>query len=240
MTPTQMTTTHSTPPRAAGFAALYLAAAFVAAMLYFLVAAGDPSVTDPAERVDLLVTHQLGIHLMYLVAYVGFGLVLAVLVLGLHARLAGAAPVTARAASAIGLIWAGTLIASGMVYIYGMNAVVDLQATDPAAAAAAWQAIEPVADGLGGAGGELLGGLWVLLTSLAARRGQVLPTWLTWLGVGVGAAGIASTLPGLGALVAAFVLLAVGWLAGLGVALLRERPAEVDRSPSVPLVSAAG
>jgi hypothetical protein len=234
------TTTHSTRPRAAGLAALYLAAALVAAMAYFLVVTGDPSVTDPAERVDLLVAHQLGIHLMYLVAYVGFGLVLAVLVLGLHARLASAAPATAGVASAVGLVWAGTLIASGMVYIHGMNAVVDLRATDPAAAAAAWQAIEPVADGLGGAGGELLGGLWVLLVSLVALHGQVLPRWLSGLGLVAGAAGIASTLPGLGASAAVFVLLVIGWLVGLGIALLREHPADEVRSPAAPLVSAAG
>lgn len=236
-----MITTNSTQQRSVGFAALYLAAAYVAAMLYFLVGTGYPSVTDPVEKVDLLVTHQLGIHLTYLVSYLGFGLVLAVLVLGLHARLASAAPATARVASAIGLIWAGTLIASGMVFTVGMGSVVDLQATDPAAAVATWQAIEPVALGLGGAGGELLGGVWVLLVSLVALRGQALPKGLNWLGLVVGAAGIASTLPGL-ALPAGVVfgLLQLAWFAGVSIALLREHSAEVSRSEAVPLLSAAG
>lgn len=236
-----MITTNSTQQRSVGFAALYLAAAYVAAMLYFLVGTGYPSVTDPVEKVDLLVTHQLGIHLTYLVSYLGFGLVLAVLVLGLHARLASAAPATARVASAIGLIWAGTLIASGMVFTVGMGSVVDLQATDPAAAVATWQAIEPVALGLGGAGGELLGGVWVLLVSVVALRGQALPKGLNWLGLVVGAAGMASTLPGL-ALPAGVVfgLLQLAWFAGVGIALLREHAAVVSRSEAVPLLSAAG
>jgi len=234
-----MVTTKSAQ-RSVGLAALYLAAALVAAMLYFLVGTDSLSVTDPGDKVDLLVTHQLGIHLMYLVSYVGFGLVLAVLVLGLHARLAGAAPATAGVAAAVGLIWAGTLIASGMVYIVGMGSVVDLQATDPAAATAAWQAIEPVALGLGGAGGELLGGTWVLLVSLVALRAQALPRWLIWLGLVVGVAGIASTVPGLTAAVTVFGLLQLVWFAGVGIALLRERLEDVDRSETVPLVGAAG
>lgn len=236
-----MITTNSTQQRSVSFAALYLAAAYLAAMLYFLLGTGYPSVTDPVEKVDLLVTHQLGIHLTYLVSYLGFGLVLAVLVLGLHPRLASAAPATARVASAIGLIWAGTLIASGMVFIVGMGSVVDLHATDPAAAVATWQAIEPVALGLGGAGGELLGGVWVLLVSLVALRGQALPKGLNWLGLVVGAAGIASTLPGL-ALPAGVVFggLQLAWFAGVGIALLREHAAEVPQSEAVPLLSAAG
>lgn len=236
-----MSTTHAPQRRPLGLAALYLATAYVAAMLYFLVGTGHLSVTDPVERVELLVDHQLGIHVMYLVAYVGFGLVLAVLVLGLHARLAGTAPATARVASAVGLIWAGLCIASGMVYVVGMGSVVDLHAADPAAAVAAWQAIEPVTDALGGAGAELLGGMWVLLVSLVALRGQVLSRWLNWLGLIVGAAGIASTVPGL-ALGAglAFGLLQIVWFAGLGIALVRERPAVAVGSATAAVVSAAG
>ena len=120
-----MTTTISSR-RASGFAALYLAVALVAAMLYFLVGTNMPSVTDPGEQVQLLIDHQLGLHLMYLIAYVAFGLVLAVLALGLHERLVGIAPATSRIATAVGLIWAGVLVASGMVFIVGMNSVVDL------------------------------------------------------------------------------------------------------------------
>ena len=164
-------TTMISSRRASGFAALYLAAALVAAMLYFLVGTNMPSVTDPGEQVQLLVDHQLGLHLMYLIAYVAFGLVLAVLALGLHERLAGIAPATSRMAAAVGLIWSGVLVASGMVFIVGMNSVVDLNTTDPAAAVVAWQAIYPVTLGLGGAGGEVLGGTWLLLVSLVALRG---------------------------------------------------------------------
>lgn len=222
--------TQQTNPRVLGLAALYLAGALVAAMLYFLVGTDYPSVTDPAAKVDLLVQNVLGIHVLYLVAYVGFGLVLAVLALGLQSRLAADAPASARVGGALGLIWAGMLVASGMVYIVGMGSVVDLHATNPAEAAATWQAIEPVAGGLGGAGGEVLGGTWVLLVSLGALRARALPRWLGGLGLVTGAAGIGSTVPGLAVATALFGLLLVVWLAGLSVILLRERPANLARS----------
>ena len=224
--------------RAPGFAAIYLAAALVAAMLYFLVGTSMPTVTDPAEQVQLLVDHQMGLHVMYLIAYVVFGLALIVLVLGLHQRLAGTVHAMSRFASVVGLIWAGVLVASGMVFIVGMNSVVDLNTTDPNAAVVAWQAIYPVTLGLGGAGGELLGGTWVLLVSLVALRGQAFPVWLSWVGVIAGAAGIASTVPGLAAVAVVFGLLVIVWLVGVGVSLLRTRHAPHEEVPAEPLVGA--
>ena len=82
-----------------------------------------------------------------------------------------------------------------MIYNAGMAAVVDLHGTDPAQAVSVWQAIEPVAQGLGGSGGELLGGLWVLLVSVAALRARRLPRSLNWLGVALGAVGVLSVVP---------------------------------------------
>jgi hypothetical protein len=220
-----MTTVKPTS-RATGIAALYLAAALVAAMIYFLLGTDYPTVTDGAEKVDLLVTHHLGIQLMYLVAYIGFGLVLAVLALGLDSRLSAYAATTGtHMATAVGLIWAVMLIATGLVYNYGMGAVVDLHSTDPAAAVTAWQAIEPVALGLGGAGGEILGGTWVLLVSTVALKAHALPKTVTVLGLVVGSAGIVSTVPGLSGLAVVFGLLIIIWLASLAVALLREHAA---------------
>lgn len=229
-----MTTTKPTK-QPLGLAALYLAAALVAAMLYFLLGTDYPSVTDPAAKVEMLMANQLGIHVMYLIAYVGFGLVLAVLALGLYPLLSATPTTTARVTSAIGVIWAGMLVASGLVYLVGMESVVELHATDPAAAVTAWQAIEPVALGLGGAGGEILGGTWVLLVSLLALRAHALPQWLNWLGLFVGSAGIVSTIPGLAGAAIPFGLLVIAWFTGLGICLLRKHPADAEPSLSTSL-----
>ena len=58
-----------------------------------------------------------------------------------------------------------------------------LYAKDPAQAALTWQGIEAVANGLGNGNGEILGGLWALLVSLAALRAGGLPKGLNILGL---------------------------------------------------------
>jgi hypothetical protein len=128
----------------------------------------------------------------------------------------------------VGLLWAFVLVASGMITNAGGAAVVRLSATSPAQAVSAWQAIEPVAEGLGGSGGELLGGLWVLLASVAALRTRGLPRLLNWLGVAIGAAGVLSIVPVLKDLAYGFGLLQIAWFAWLGIVMLRtaSRPAD--------------
>ena len=221
--------------RVGGLAALYLAAAFVAAMPYFLVFVKYPSVVDPAEKVAMLAGNQGSMRVMYLVSYILFGIVLSVLALALHARLKDAAPILAQAATAVGLIWAVVLVASGLIFNAGMAAVVGLHGTDPAQAVAAWQAIEPVAQGLGGSGGELLGGLWVLLVSVAALRTRGLPKVLNWLGVAIGAAGVLSVAPALSDVAYGFGLLQILWFVWLGIVMLRTTVRAADPAIETPL-----
>ena len=211
-----------------GFAALYLAAAYLVAMPYFLVVVKDQDVVDPAEKVALLVANHDSMTYMYLITYVIFGIVLAVLALALHERLRGGSPILTQTATAVGLIWAFVLVASGMIFNAGMAAVVGLHATSPVQAVSAWQAIEPVTDGLGGSGGEILGGLWVLLVSVAALRTGELPKALNWLGVAIGTAGVLSVVPVLKDLGYVFGLLQIVWFVGLGIVMLRttSRPAD--------------
>jgi hypothetical protein len=206
--------------RAGGVAALYLAVAYLVAMPYFLIVVDYPSLTEPDEKVAALVEHQSSMYAMHLLTLVIFGVVLAGLTLALWKRLAGS-PTIAAAGCAVGLIWAAMLVASGLVFNFGAGTVVDLHATSPTQAAAAWQAIEPVADGLGSGGGELLGGLWVLLVSLAALRTAALPKALNWLGILIGVAGIASVVPVLLDARYLFGLLQIVWFIWLGVAMLR-------------------
>lgn len=206
--------------RAGGVAALYLAVAYLVAMPYFLIVVDYPSLTDPAQKVAALVEHQSSMYAMHLLTLVIFGIVLAGLTLALWKRLAGS-PTVAAAGCAVGLIWAAMLVASGLVFNFGAGTVVDLHATSPTQATAAWQAIEPVADGLGSGGGELLGGLWVLLVSVAALRTATLPRALNWLGILIGVAGIASVIPVLLDGRYLFGLLQIVWFLWLGVAMLR-------------------
>lgn len=207
-----------------GFAALYLAIAYLIGIVLFLVVLDYPSITDPAQKVTLLIEKQMVIFSTNLFLYVFFGVFLIVLMLALYDRLKSGAPAIMQVATAIGIIWAGSLIASGMVSNAGISPVVALYAKDPAQAALTWQVIESVASGLGNGNGEILGGLLTLLVSLAALRTGGLPKGLNILGLLVGAVGIITILPGLTDLVGVFGLSQLIWFVWLGIVLLRSNP----------------
>ena len=207
-----------------GFSALYMAVAYLIGMTIFLVVLDYPSITDPAQKVALLVEMQMVTFSTNLLMYVFFGVFLIVLSLALYDWLKSGAPAIMQVATAIGIIWAGSLIASGMVSNAGIAPVVALYAKDPAQAALTWQGIESVAFGLGNGNGEILGGLWTLLVSLAALRAGGLPKGLNILGLLVGAVGIISILPGLADLAGVFGLSQIIWFVWLGIILLRNNP----------------
>ena len=206
-----------------GVAALYMAVAYLAAMPYFLIVVDYLGATTAADKIGLIAAHYSSMYAMYLVTYVLFGIVLAVLAFTLYDRLQGHAPALMRIATAIGLLWAFALTTSGMVFNYGMGTIVEMAKTDLSQAQQVWQVIEPVAMGLGGAGGELLGGLWVLLISLVALKNSVLPMLLGYLGLVIGVAGLLSVIPPLHDIGMLFGILQIVWLVWLGVVLLRTK-----------------
>ena len=211
--------------KSGGFAALYLAVAYLIGMVIFLAVLDYPSITDPAQKAALLVEMQMVVFSTNLLMYVFFGVALIVLALALYDRLQSGAMALMQVATALGIIWAGLLIASGMVANAGIAPVVALYATDPGQAALTWQAIETVANGLGNGNGEILGGLWALLVSLAALRTGGLPRGLNILGLWVGAVGILSLIPGLtDLLIGVFGLSQIIWFVWLGIVLLRSNP----------------
>lgn len=210
-----------------GFAALYMAVAYLVGIVLFLVVLDYPSITDPAQKVALNVDKQMIVFSSNLLLYVFFGVALVAFSLALYNRLKSGALALMQAATAIGLIWAGSLIASGMVANAGLAAIVPLYAIDPTQAALTWQGIESVANGLGNANGEILGGLLTLLVSLAALRAGGLPKALNILGLLVGAAGILSILPGLTGLIEVYGLSKIIWFVLLGIVLLRNSSSQV-------------
>ena len=129
-------------------------------------------------------------------------------------------------------VWSFALVASGLIFMYGMTTIEPLVATDQARAVLTWQAVEPVALALGGAGGEILGGLWVLLVSVVVLRDGGLPKALGWLGLAIGVVGITSIVPLLSDATVVFGLLEIAWFAWVGVVLVvrrntSERPMQV-------------
>ena len=207
-----------------GIAALYSAAALLFAMVGYLLIVGTLDVVDPVEKVVQLVDNQAFLYILNLVAYVIWGIVMVPLVLALYERLKAGSPAIMQTATAIGLIWACIVIASGQASNMGMGTVVDLYSKDPAQAATAWMAIEAVANGLGSAQGEILGGTWMLLVSWAALRERGLSRALNYVGAVVGAVGLLSAIPLIGVPgTAAFGLGKIVWSLWLGIVMLRGR-----------------
>lgn len=211
--------------KAGGIAALVLALAYVAgfAVMVALLDPGDTQGWSLARKLDFVLAHRDLFQAWTIFVYVVAGLALVVLAVALHERLGAAAHAAMPVATAIGLVWAGLVIASGMVAIVGLEAVARLHATDGAQAVSAWVAIGIVHDGLGG-GIEIVGGAWMLLVSLVSLQSRALPRALGWLGLFVGVVGLLTVVPAWAGLVDLFGLSQILWFAGLGVSLLRRAP----------------
>ena len=213
--------------KSGGYAALYMAISHLIGIVIFLVVLDYLSITDPAQRVALNVEKQTVIFSTNLLMYVFFGFALIVLSLALYERMKSGTPALMQVATAIGIIWAGSLIASGMAANAGLTTIVALYSKDPTQAVLTFQAIESITNGLGNANGEILGGSLTLLVSLAGFRSGGLPKGLGILGVLVGAIGIITILPVLNALTGLFGLGQIIWLVWLGIVLLRNNPSKV-------------
>lgn len=228
---TTSSTTHAT--RAAwpasqwwgGIASLVIAATYVVgfvAMGAYLVPAGfTDAASDPAASVDFLLEHATALFLWYALLYLAGGAALVVLVLGVHDRVGRAQPTLAKVATGFGLIWAGHLLASGMVAVLGQQAVVEIAGSDSESAESAWVTLSVVQDALGG-GIELVGAIWLLLVSAAAWRARMFGRTLAALGLVIGVAGLVTLVPPAAeAAMTVFGLGLIVWFAKAGLELMR-------------------
>jgi hypothetical protein len=218
-----------------GAAALVMAGTFVIGFaMYFGVLAGSAwESNDPGEVVSFLVDYKSIMTVWHLIIYVIFGIALVVLSLSLHERLKASASATTQTATAFGLIWAGLVIASGMIAVVGMGVVVDLDATDPAQAGSVWTAISAVQFGIGG-GVEIVGALWLLLISWAALQAGEFPRALSYFGITVGAAGVLTIVPAFEIFGAFFGLGSIVWFVWIGLMMLTASPATGNQTTPRP------
>jgi hypothetical protein len=85
--------------KAGGFAALYIAVAYLAAIPYFLVLVNYPSVVDPVQKVILLRDTYGSMYLMHVLSFEFVALGLIIVTLALHQRLKELAPSTTQFAT---------------------------------------------------------------------------------------------------------------------------------------------
>jgi len=206
-----------------GISALIEAALYVTGFGLFLTVLDSSGHEGHVQQIAFVAANQVASYIAYLLIYVVFGVVLVVLALALHARLKDGSPTMMQTATAFGLIWAGLVIASGMIANIGNSTVVGLFSENQDQAVLLWLALGTVQEALGG-GNEIVGGLWVLLLSWAALRSDRLPKVLNYLGMLVGLAGILTVVPAFELLMDVFGLGQIVWFAWLGIVMLRETP----------------
>ena len=209
--------------RAGAIGGLIAAATFIFGIALFVTSLSEYTEGDAtaAESVDFLVSHQTTLFAWYFVIFLVFGVAIIPLARSLRERLVDVSPELADIGAVFAYIWAGLMFATGMSHNIGLAAVADLNETDADAAQALFSSVSTITDGLGG-GNELVGGMWILLVSLAAWGTKRLSTGLNVLGIVSALAGLVTLIPGLsdvGGMI--FGLGSIAWFAWAGIVLLR-------------------
>lgn len=214
----------------AGISAISEGLIYIVAFVYFGAFWSYPVDGSPAEKMTHLAENQFLFSMMYFLMYVVFGVLLAVLVIGLHERLKHTNNPVVTIGSLFGVIWVGLVIASGMISNIGLAHAIDLMDTNPDRAFDMWMFVSVITESIGG-GNELVGGLWVLLISVAAIQEGWLPRTLNYLGYLVGIAGIATIYPD-ELFTEIFGVSQIVWFIWLGIYLLTKENANQPIQPT--------
>ena len=207
-----------------GMAALLHAAAYIVGMVLGFTLIFPLLDAAPEQYLKFLSENQGIVYVWNLISYWGSAITLVIMVLALYERLKDNSPALAQTAAALGLIWAGLIIASGNLMLHNPGVVADLYGKDPAQAVSAWTVLRSVENGIT-SGNELVGSLWVLLLSVAALRTGGLNRALNYLGVALGIAGVLTLIPALfDSLVMVFGPGMIVWSVWVGIVMLHKSP----------------
>ncbi|NJB69904.1 hypothetical protein GGR42_000366 [Saonia flava] len=172
------------------------------------------------ERVHFLSDNYIMLSTINLISYVLFGILLAVVVVAIHQKIKEYLPNLSILASVFGIIWVGLVIASGMIANIGLNSVIEMGIEEPQKAISIWKSVGIVSEGLGG-GNEIVGGVWVLLLSMATFKYSFFSKPLNLLGLLVALAGILTILP-FEVFKEIFGISQIVWFIWIGIAMIRQ------------------
>lgn len=217
--------------KAAGYSAIFEALIYVAAFVYFGAFWTYPSDGTATEKMAYLAENQLAFSMIYFLMYAVFGVLLAILVVGIYERLKLTNDPLVKVSSVFGVVWVVLVIASGMLANIGLSHSINLMEFSPEKAFDMWRIISVLIESLGG-GNELVGGLWVLLISIAALKAKVFSRGLNYLGLVVGISGIATIYPD-EAFTEIFGITQIVWFIWLGISMLSQRNIDSSTKPNV-------
>lgn len=137
--------------KAGGIASLIQALCYIGgfAMLATAMSPGDAEGWSQIQKLEFILEREGLFQLWNIIIYVVFGIALVVLTVVLHRLLERPGSLLMAIATPFGLIWAGLVIASGMVASVGLSEIAELFARNPMEATSSWFIIGTVQDGLG-------------------------------------------------------------------------------------------
>lgn len=217
----QTTTTAQTSLlRVGGLAAISMALCYISVAVIFFGLLAVPQEADTLGRIQYLQQEHLLVATGYGIGYLLFGVLLAILLQALQQALPNKHSAVAGLADRFGNVWVVLMMATGMAALIGLDMTFKLLHNEPEQALTLYHSRNLVTEALGG-GIELVGGLWVLLLSIAGLQQQRFAKALHILGLLVGSLGVLTVLHTLPYLKDAFGLLQLIWFVWLGTALLR-------------------
>lgn len=211
----------------AGTASILMALIYVCAFVYFGAMVSFPA-SNEADVVMAFVTQNVNaLWIAYFTIYVIFGVLLAVVVIAIDDILSSCVNQTQsrllRMGTLFGKIWVCLVIASGMIATIGMSHAVSTTAVSNEEAYRLWGVVSMLVESLGG-GNELVGGVWVLLTSITALKQRMFGNTVNYTGCFVGLAGIATIYPA-EVFTEIFGITQIIWFIAIGVSLIKRSPA---------------
>ncbi|MFK5949153.1 MAG: hypothetical protein QM500_10350 [Methylococcales bacterium] len=214
----------------AGVSAIFEALIYIVAFVYFGAFGAYPYEATASEKMAYLAENQFVFSMIYFLMYAVFGIFLAVLVVGLYEKLKLTNDPIIKVGSVFGVVWVVLVIASGMLANIGLSHAINLMDLSSEKAFDMWRMISVLIESLGG-GNELVGGLWVLLVSIAALKAEEFPRGLNYLGIIVGVSGIATIYPD-EVFTEIFGVTQIIWFFWLGIVMLGQSNANKSIQPT--------
>lgn len=100
----------------------------------------------------------------------------------------------ASLSKAFGLIWVTLVLGAGMIANVAVEHAYQQFSIDPIASAVSWKLMHMIELGLGG-GNEIAGGVWFLTIGFGLKVTHFLPSWVSYLAIGIGISGLTTVLP---------------------------------------------
>lgn len=200
---------------------LYMALAYLAGIIIFIVVLRYPEITEEIDKVKIIIEMRSMVFITNLILYVLFGPVLILFILYLKSLLGNGGTMLVKFSTITGYIWAGSLVASGMIANGAIEPITRLFSDNPDKAIFLWDMLNTVSLSIGNGNGEILGGLMTLGFGITMLKEEHFPRGLGVLGVIVGAIGIISLIPELVDLAMVFGILQLVWFVMTGFSSIR-------------------